>query len=233
MFRSADGPVCNICGHDKFEPGPNGRLSSTKKPPCCSKCRSLERHRSMRFCYDSLPIGFLRWRRGLQFSRDMSVQESWFKTFEISQYGKENSIDAQNIERPDASYDYIVMNHVLEVVPDAKRAMKELMRVLSPEGVLQICFARPHLHERTIDYSTPYSSDLFLHQFGMDLEQYFQIAAMGVECFHDRLSDPVTGATQDVHFFARDWWQLSMLRSYSALRGKLASRSVVSSEGRA
>lgn len=45
-----------------------------------------------------------------------------------------------NISFPDDYFDYIICNHVLEHVPDDRKAMKELFRVLKPQGtaILQV-----------------------------------------------------------------------------------------------
>jgi SAM-dependent methyltransferase len=222
MFRRVEEATCNICGGTKFRGGPNGRLSPTKKLPNCVGCRSMERHRSLHACYEGLPFGFLRWRRALQFSRDPSLQGLPFKSYEVSKYGGENHLDVQKLDRPDASYDLLVLNHVLECVPDVRAALKECMRVLSPEGILQITFARPHARDSTRDFSEPQGEDRILHLFGKDVERYFRLAELGIGCFVDREEDPVTGTPQEFHFFSRDPRQIAILQSYSDLRHKLA-----------
>lgn len=40
----------------------------------------------------------------------------------------------------DDTFDYFIINHVLEHVPDEKKAMEEIRRVLKPDGVLFISF---------------------------------------------------------------------------------------------
>ena len=49
-------------------------------------------------------------------------------------------MDITAIGQPDASYDAIVCNHVLEHIPDDRKAMSELYRVLKPGGfaILQV-----------------------------------------------------------------------------------------------
>lgn len=44
-------------------------------------------------------------------------------------------IDITNIDYPDESFDIVVCNHVLEHIPDDKRAMREICRVLKQSGV--------------------------------------------------------------------------------------------------
>jgi SAM-dependent methyltransferase len=43
-------------------------------------------------------------------------------------------MDITNIGSADCSFDIILCNHVLEHVPDDKKAMRELLRVLKPDG---------------------------------------------------------------------------------------------------
>jgi SAM-dependent methyltransferase len=44
-------------------------------------------------------------------------------------------MDITNIQYPDASFDFIYCSHVLEHVPDDRKAMREFRRVLSSNGV--------------------------------------------------------------------------------------------------
>lgn len=43
-------------------------------------------------------------------------------------------LDVQNIPFPDASFDVVICNHVLEHVDDDRKAMSELLRVMKPGG---------------------------------------------------------------------------------------------------
>jgi SAM-dependent methyltransferase len=49
-------------------------------------------------------------------------------------------MDITNIQYPDASFDVVLCSHVLEHVPDDRKALQEFYRVLSPEGwaVIQV-----------------------------------------------------------------------------------------------
>jgi demethylmenaquinone methyltransferase/2-methoxy-6-polyprenyl-1,4-benzoquinol methylase len=52
-------------------------------------------------------------------------------------------MDAENMEFPDNSFDYLVITFVLCTIPDPVKALKEMRRVLKPSGEL---IALEHVH---------------------------------------------------------------------------------------
>lgn len=164
-------PRCNICGGTWFGGGPHGRLSETGRRPCCKACKSLERHRAFHKIMQRLdPAQFKAW-SCLQFSRDSTVKPEWFGAFEVSLYGSVNSIDLQDIQRADGSYDVIICNHVLEHVPDHRAALRELARVLSARGFLLLSFPDPYRLERTVDWGHAKEEEFgHYRMFGRDVE---------------------------------------------------------------
>jgi len=195
-------PACNICGGTRFEPGPNQRMSSTGRAPRCSRCRSLERHRQLRRVYAFLPAEFLAGLDVLQLSPDIGVDPAWFRSYEVSEYGGANSLDLQAIDRPDASYDLVICNHVLEHVADDRQGLRELLRVTRAEGFVQITVPSPYTRATTVDWGYPdarahghyrgYGRD-FLARFG---EARADASVLQVEVF-----DPVSGAGSYVYLW--------------------------------
>ncbi|MGM0565410.1 MAG: class I SAM-dependent methyltransferase [Bacteroidota bacterium] len=49
-------------------------------------------------------------------------------------------MDVTDISEPDESYDLVICNHVLEHIPDDRKAMREIYRILNPggEAILQV-----------------------------------------------------------------------------------------------
>lgn len=185
--------LCNICGGTEFEPGPRGRPSPDGGPPRCVNCGSLERHRALRRAFVLIPQPMLAWRRALQFAPDSSLDESWFRSFEGSEYGGENSIDMQAIDRPDGSYDFISLSLVLEFVPDDRGAFSELLRVGSDDLILHLTFNSGLTGEESSHTEEPSGEYGHYHDYGRDFEQRFETAERGLSTLIIEIPDPVTG----------------------------------------
>lgn len=199
-------PVCNICGSQKFGKGPGGRLSTTGKFPKCLNCFSLERHRSLRRVYqqllDSLSFKSM---SALLISKDKAINPKWFDSLEVSIYGGSNSIDIQNIDRADKSYDAVICNHVLEHIKDDIQALKELMRIVSDRGFLQLSTPDPFRRAKTTDWGYPdWKQHGHYRLYGKDIENKFQ-EAFSPEIHQIKVfgADPVTGMSDMCFFFTR------------------------------
>ena len=201
-------PRCNICGGQRFARGPSDRLSSSGKRPRCTRCHSMERHRVFRRIFLELGPRRLRTLRCLQFSPDPTVEGRWFHTHEVSIFNKSNSLDLQQIDRPDGSYDVIVCNHVLEHVPDHRAALRELSRVLSARGFLFLSFPDPYHVDRTTDWGFP---DPKIHghyrHFGRDVEDVFRQEMPDCHVVAVTAADRVTGTADLAYVITRsdDW----------------------------
>ncbi len=192
---------CIICDGTTFAFGPGGRVSTTKKLPRCEKCQSLERHRAFRrFFQQAYSPRIYSTLSVLQFSNDFSVKPVWFKKYEVSIFGKQNSLDIQNIDRPTGAYDLIICNHVLEHVPDDGAAMKELVRVIEPDGTLFLSVPAPLQYKTTREWGFP---DPKRHghyrEYGQNISERFGQHIPSVFAFAVDLEDEVTGA-KDIAF---------------------------------
>jgi hypothetical protein len=157
----------------------------------------------------------LAWRRCLQFSPDPSIRPEWFKTYEISIYGGPNSLDLNQIARTDGSYDFVTLNMVLEFIPDAKACFRELIRVLSVDGILQIGFANAESREASLDYESAQgdynNGQGYFHLFGRDIETHFELSRLGISYVILSQVDTVTDLVTYFHFFGRDQCALTIL----------------------
>lgn len=200
-----DRSACNICGGSEFEPGPNGRQSSSGRPPRCKRCRSLERHRQLRQVYAQIPASYLRGLEVLQLSPDMGVEPSWFRSYEVSDYGGQNSLDLQAIDRPDASYDLVICNHVLEHVADDRRGLAELLRIARRSGWIQITVPTPYTRAATIDWGHP-KPEAHGHYrgYGKDFLQRLGAIERAATALQVEAIDPATGAGGYVYLWSAD-----------------------------
>jgi SAM-dependent methyltransferase len=204
-------PTCEICGGQEFGPGPNGRMAPNGSSPACVKCGSLERHRIGRRILRLLNAdGAFVTYRALQFSDDPVLEWRWFAAVERSMYQGPNSIDVQDIARADGSYDFIMCSHVVEHVPDHRRAIRELARILNATGLMLLAYPNPVTRAVTEDwgYPDPAKHDHY-RVLGRDFESEYWallpdchvIAVMGV--------DDVTQAPDRIYLVTKssDWVQ--------------------------
>jgi hypothetical protein len=152
-----------------------------------------------------IPKSTLSWRRALQFAPDSSLEDFWFESLEKSKYRRENSIElGTEIDRPDASYDFISLSLVMEFVRDDRKAFGELLRIGSDELILHITFTSAldepeswHRDEAAGDYPT-------YHGYGLDFREWFGTADRGLSTLVFEMPDPLTGdATYPFCFFFR------------------------------
>ncbi|MEB8430922.1 glycosyltransferase [Cocleimonas sp. KMM 6892] len=211
---------CNICGCNEFKEGPLGRLTKLGEKPHCVECGSLERHRLIRTVWEKLPLQFLNRKKALQFSLDPSVDSKWFEGHETSIYGHSNTLDLQNIERADKTYDVVICNQILEHVADDKLAFSEILRVMKDDGFLQMTVPLPIQKKVTDDWGYP-KEDFHGHyrHYGIDLIEYFSKVLPGVHMINCRARDEVT-AVEDFVFF---WMKSKDTRDYllDQLAGKV------------
>jgi SAM-dependent methyltransferase len=196
--------VCNICGGTSYIPGPLGRMALNGEPPQCRKCGSLERHRILRSVWSAISGPMLKEMSALQFSRDPSVEPDWFCNFEESIYGNINSIDIQAIDRSDESYDVIICNQILEHVEKDTFAFQELVRILKPNGFLQLTVPNPIARQVTEDWG--YAKTEFhghYRHYGIDLIDTFNNACPGIYMLYIKSRDTFTQCQDYVFFWSK------------------------------
>jgi len=173
---------CSLCGGSCFIPGPLGRSAGSGLPPKCATCNSLERHRVVRQVYNAIPDSILGDARALQFSDDPASPKERFKSVEISLFGRDNSLDMTEIDRDDASYDWVIANHVLEHVHDDYLAIRELLRIVTEDGVIQLTVPTPSTALETWELPEP-DPDSFDHWRGYGSDLPLRLAGELKDCF--------------------------------------------------
>jgi len=164
--------MCSCCnGHfRKFlpfgvKPRPNAQ---------CPRCGSLERHRLLclylkdktNFFKDSLlkvldiaPMYFFQ-------QKCKTLYNLNYISADISSSIAMIKMDITNINLPDNQFDCIICYHVLEHIPDDKKAMKELFRILKPGGWAILQSPVDPNHDETFEDPNVVSPEEREHVFG-------------------------------------------------------------------
>jgi SAM-dependent methyltransferase len=144
FFLQGNKIECPICGntYKKF-------LSAgvvKRKNAVCPGCDSFERHRLL-WLYVSNKINSTRVIKLLHFAPEDSLKEKFSKlnninyiTTDLYESGVSLNSDIQCLPFKDNIFDVIICSHVLEHIPDDKKGMKEILRVLKKDGwgILQV-----------------------------------------------------------------------------------------------
>lgn len=181
-------PVCNA-EFPAYLP-----FSVRPKPPRpnarCPKCGALERHRALALLMQKLDwhkenmrvLHFAPERIFYRLFSSFKDIEYWPVDLNPKMFGVKKAVDITNITFDDNFFDLIMCTHVLEHIPDDKKAMSELYRVLKPGGIalLNVPMRNTPATLENPEYNTP---ELRLKYYGQaDHVRYY-----GLD-FPDRLS---------------------------------------------
>jgi glycosyltransferase involved in cell wall biosynthesis len=119
------------------------RFINTYRNKVCPNCFSMPRHRMVIHYFSENKIN-LPADKILIFAVEYPI-EKWlnkngykYSTADLFDRSADIKIDIQNIQFEDESWSLILCNHVLEHVSDYKIALKELRRILTKDGILEI-----------------------------------------------------------------------------------------------
>ncbi|UOD29594.1 hypothetical protein INH39_30105 [Massilia violaceinigra] len=192
-------PICNLCGGKEFAPGPGGRLGKDGLGPRCVACGSLERHRVSAQALQALHGADLDWRHALLVGPDRGADPGWFRQCDALQSPAPGSLPAALSGYGAGSIDFIGVAHVMEFLADDQDAFQRLMRLLSPRGILQICFSDPRMRPWTAIVPGPPGS--LRRRYGRDLGRHFRCHERRIDMKMRESADPGTGDVLPVHFF--------------------------------
>ncbi len=153
LLSGDGGHECPCCGR-RFRRYLPYRGESLRLPDAwCPGCGSLQRHRVM-WLYLRDEAGILRGPgKVLHFAPEWAIYRNLHRAGGLEYHTADlqraplvrEQIDITAIPYPDETFDWLMVSHVLEHVPDDRAAMAELRRVLKPTGTL--------LMQHPIDFS--------------------------------------------------------------------------------
>jgi len=183
---------CNICGY-------SGMFKASGLPPrfdaLCPACKSLERHRHQ-CLWIKQNESALRNKRILHFAPEPVMRKVYsglaasYLSADIAGYA-DRVLNIEAIDMPDASWDVVVANHVLEHVDDRK-ALAEIRRILVPGGLAILSFPLALGFEHTYEnpaITSRADRDLHFGQwdhircYGADAAERIAAAGFAVETF--------------------------------------------------
>ena len=138
--------ACPCCGGNFSKFLPYG-FNNPQEDSQCPRCGCVERHRILWLYLQNKTNFFKDKLKVLHFAPEHWFQKS-FKSLPNLDYITTDlfdrlamvKMDITNITYEDNQFDVILCNHVLEHIPDEHKAMKELLRILKPNGwaILQV-----------------------------------------------------------------------------------------------
>lgn len=185
---------CPICGY-------HGVFIGVGHPPRwdarCLGCGSRERHRLTHLWITEGGGDRLAGKRILHFAPEKIVMRRMrgnplYETADLHQPGVTHKVDITSVPLPDACYDVVMAHHVLEHIEDDRQAMRELFRLLKPDGVavlsVPINASRRETYENPL-VSTPaerfahFSAEDHLRYYGLDFADRLASVGFVVETF--------------------------------------------------
>ena len=167
LSKTGNNHKCSVCNFEwkAWTTIPNG-------DNLCPKCGSLSRDRRL---WKVISENYLKEQiTVLDFSPSRSLFRKWKKVKNINYTASDLSgdfisdvkFDITNISQASETYDLIICYHILEHVIEDEKAMKELFRILKPNGtiLIQTPFKDGEIYE---DYSITSESERLLH-FGQE-----------------------------------------------------------------
>ncbi len=202
---------CPICGY-------TGMFISVGHPPRwdarCPQCGSRERHRLMHLWVHEGGGDRLAGKRILHFAPEKAVAERMrgnpsYETADLHQPGVTHRVDITGTCLPDASYDVVIANHVLEHIDDDRAAMRELFRLLKPGGIAVLSvplnasrhetYENPAIHG-TAERFAHFSAEDHIRYYGLDFTDRLASVGFATSAFRLPPEDEVRYGLQ------RDEW---------------------------
>jgi SAM-dependent methyltransferase len=157
---------CPICGYSGLFADHSVGANIKRKYAFCPRCGAAERHRLQSKVLDViLPEFAATSKSALHFAPETffvnALKGSFgsYKTSDLFRNDTDIRADICDLPLPDASVDFVYASHVLEHVPDDRRAIAEIYRILRPGGIailpVPIYSTGNRSSDHTVEYGRP------------------------------------------------------------------------------
>ncbi len=145
FFYNGNNVECPICNGKFRKFLPYGNKGADNR--LCPKCLSLERHRLLWLYFKNRTNFFTANLNVLHVAPEQSFIKRFrklsnlkYKTADIESPLADVKMDIKDIPFDDNTFDVLICNHVMEHIDDEQKALKEILRVLKPNGwaILQV-----------------------------------------------------------------------------------------------
>jgi hypothetical protein len=143
VIYRGDRVECPCCGarFRRFMPG-----LSHRETRVCPRCGAQERHRALWLymrertdLFDREQLSILHWAPEYALQRSLgALPNAAYVSADLAGDEATQHMDITDVPFKDDAFDLIVCVHVLEHIPDDRRAMREMVRVLRPGGVAML-----------------------------------------------------------------------------------------------
>jgi SAM-dependent methyltransferase len=186
--------TCPICGY-------HGVFISVGHPARwdarCLNCGSRERHRLLHLWITEGNGDKLAGKRILHFAPEKIMLRRMrgnplYETADLMQSGVTHKVDITHVPLPDAGYDVVIANHVLEHIDDDGLAIQELFRLLKPHGAALLTVPLNPTRRQTYENPTVitkaerwahFSAHDHKRYYGLDFADRLEAAGFEVEIF--------------------------------------------------
>jgi SAM-dependent methyltransferase len=170
---------CPVCEYE----GPFIDLhpaTGLRKHAKCPYCGAFERHRLQFLVIKNVLRGMkvsemkmLHFAPERCFRRFFRNQFGTYETADLNMTDVDFNVDIRDLPFGDASYDFVLASIVLDYVPDDSKAIREIRRILTPNGIAVLPVSV--VCQKTVEYSeaNPYESH-HVRASGMDYFERFE-----------------------------------------------------------
>jgi SAM-dependent methyltransferase len=188
--------TCRLCGwrgrrFRTFVAGPYIRHDAV-----CPQCSSLERHRAFICVFERIRALFPDGVRLLDIAPNAAFSAYCrndpaidYLSIDLESPIAMRLMDIQSLSLADRYFDIVVCYHVLDYVPDDKKALSEIHRVLREDGIgiLQESLSQ----EATVEWGYPKMEELFrIRRYGVDFVQRLVETNFRVATIRDQDNQP-------------------------------------------